>query len=593
MSRDRERSHDAGATASSSLRAVFVRAVADVGLFSLLINILLLVIPLYLLQVYDRVLPSSSVETLAYLSVIAVLALAFLGFLDAVRAIYSQRIAAAVDRKLGASTFAASLGARYAGGVSPLRDLASVCAFIRSRGVAVLFDLPFAPAFLALLYLIHPVLFWLTLAGAVLLLLLVVANQLAIGRNDALSAERSALASRAEQAFERNAETLRAMGMIENAARVWGRHVGEALVLHDRSSSANAIFSGASRALRMVLQLAILGAGAWLVLQGQMTAGMIFASSLVSSRALQPLDQLIGSWRQIVDARRAWKRLATALAAHPAKARKLTLPDPSGAISAQDIFFIAPNTPLGAEPILKRLNFQIAAGEAVAIVGPSGAGKSTLARLLVGAAQPTGGSVRIDGADLRTWDENQLGKHIGYLAQEVELFPGSIGDNVARFDAEAADPAIIEAAGRAGAHELILALRDGYQTAVGPSDRTLSGGERQRIGLARAFYGNPRILVLDEPSTHLDGGGEMALEAVLAAARAAGVTTIVITHRPSIAAACDRVMLLRGGVIEAFGPSGEVLRQPVTGKGPAAQPNTVVTGSFAPTIRPHSIRFGS
>ncbi|RVD40430.1 type I secretion system permease/ATPase [Mesorhizobium sp. M4B.F.Ca.ET.019.03.1.1] len=593
MSRGHDPLVDAGKAGSSSLRAVFVRAVTDVGLFSLLINILLLVIPLYLLQVYDRVLPSSSVETLAYLSVIAVLALAFLGFLDAVRAIYSQRIAATVDRTLGASTFAASLGARYAGGLSPLRDLASVCAFIRSRGVAVLFDLPFAPAFLALLYLIHPVLFWLTLAGAVLLLLLVVANQLAIGRNDALSAERSALASRAEQAFERNAETLRAMGMIENAARVWGRHVGEALILHDRSSSANAIFSGASRALRMMLQLAILGAGAWLVLQGQMTAGMIFASSLVSSRALQPLDQLIGSWRQIVDARRAWKRLATALAAHPAKARKLTLPDPSGAISAQDVFFIAPNTPLGAEPILKRLNFQIGAGEAVAIVGPSGAGKSTLARLLVGAAQPTGGSVRIDGADLRTWDENQVGRHIGYLAQEVELFPGSIGDNVARFDPEAADPAIIAAAGRAGAHELILALRDGYQTVVGPSDRTLSGGERQRIGLARAFYGNPRILVLDEPSTHLDGGGEMALEAALAAARAAGVTTIVITHRPSIAAACDRVMLLRGGVIEAFGPSGEVLRQPVTGKGPAAQPNTVVTGSFASTIRPHSIRFGS
>ncbi|RVD68127.1 ATP-binding cassette domain-containing protein, partial [Mesorhizobium sp. M4A.F.Ca.ET.029.04.2.1] len=480
MSQDHAPRANAGTTRQSSLRPVFRRAIADVGIFSLLINILLLVIPLYLLQVYDRVLPSSSVETLLYLSAIAVIALAFLGFLDAVRAIYAQRVAATVDGRLGATTFAAALGARYAGGLSPLRDLASACAFIRSRGVAVLFDLPFAPVFLALLYLIHPVLFWLTLAGAVLLLLLVVANQLAIGRNDALSAERSALASRAEQAFERNAETLRAMGMIENAARVWGRHVGEALILHDRSASANAIFSGASRALRMMLQLAILGAGAWLVLEGQMTAGMIFASSLVSSRALQPLDQLIGSWRQIVDARRAWKRLETALAAHPAKARKLSLPDPSGAISVQDLFFIAPNAPFGTEPILKRLNFAIAAGEAVAIVGPSGAGKSTLARLLVGAARPTGGLVRIDGADVKTWDENQLGRHIGYLAQEVELFPGPIADNVARFDPEADDAAIIEAARRAEAHDLILALRDGYQTMVGPSDRTLSGGERQR-----------------------------------------------------------------------------------------------------------------
>ncbi|TKB19821.1 MAG: type I secretion system permease/ATPase [Mesorhizobium sp.] len=583
-------------TRPSGLRPVFLRAIADVGAISVLINILLLVIPLYLLQVYDRVLPSSSIETLFYLSLIAVLALAFLGFLDAVRAIYTQRVAATVDRKLGAGTFALSLAAKHAGGLSPLRDLASVCAFIRSRGVAVLFDLPFAPVFLALLYLIHPVLFWVTLAGTVLLVLLVVANQLAIGRNDALSVERSALAAQAEQVFARNAETLRAMGMVDNAARVWGRYVGEALILHDRSASANAIFSGASRALRMMLQLAILGAGAWLVVEGQMTAGMIFASSLVSSRALQPLDQLIGAWRQIADARRAWTRLERALAAQPAQARRLALPDPLGAIAVQDLFFMAPNAQPGTEPILKRLNFQIGAGEAVAIVGPSGAGKSTLARLLVGAAQPTGGTVRVDGADLRSWDENQLGRRIGYLAQEVELFPGSIAENVARFDQQADDAAIVEAARRAEAHELILALRDGYQTVIGPSDR-LSGGERQRIGLARAFYGNPRILVLDEPSSHLDGSGEAALEAVLVAARAAGVTVIVITHRPSIAAACDRVMLLRGGAIEAFGPSGEVLRRPLTDKGAdrGAQQNTVVTGSFATMIRgtPHNVRLGS
>ncbi|WP_292323239.1 ABC transporter transmembrane domain-containing protein, partial [Mesorhizobium sp.] len=356
-------------TGPSGLRPVFLRAMADVGVFSVLINILLLVIPLYLLQVYDRVLPSSSVETLFYLSLIAVLALAFLGFLDAVRAIYTQRVAATVDRRLGAGTFALSLAPKYAGGLSPLSDLASVCAFIRSRGVAVLFDLPFAPVFLALLYLIHPILFWVTLAGTVLLVLLVIANQLAIGRNDALSAERSALASQAEQVFARNAETLRAMGMVENAARVWGRHVGEALILHDRSAGANAIFSGASRAFRMMLQLAILGAGAWLVVEGQMTAGMIFASSLVSSRALQPLDQLIGAWRQILEAKRAWKRLEKALAEQPAEARKLALPDPSGAIAVQEVFFMAPNAQLGTEPILKRLSFQIGAGEAVAIIG--------------------------------------------------------------------------------------------------------------------------------------------------------------------------------------------------------------------------------
>ncbi|ESX86831.1 type I secretion system permease/ATPase [Mesorhizobium sp. M1060] len=586
MSRDRAPLSDA----AIGLRPVFLRGIADIGIFSLLINILLLVIPLYLLQVYDRVLPSSSVETLLYLSAMAVLALAFLGLLDAVRAVYAQRVAATVDQKLGARTFAASLGARHAGsGLSPLNDLATTCAFIRSRGVAVLFDLPFAPVFLALLYFIHPVLFWLTLAGAVLLFLLVVANQLAIGRNDAMSAERSAVASQAEQAFARNTDTLRAMGMVQNAAAVWGRHVAEALTLHDRSGSANAIFSATSRALRMMLQLAILGAGAWLVLQGQMTAGMIFASSLVSSRALQPLDQLIGSWRQIVDAKRCWKRLDTALAAQPAQGRKLALPDPLGAISVQDLFFIAPTAAFGTEPILKRLNFAIGAGEAVAIVGPSGAGKSTLAKLLVGALQPTGGAVRVDGADLRSWGETQLGRHIGYLAQEVELFPGSIAQNVARFEPDADDAAIVEAARRAEAHELILTLRDGYQTMIGPSHTVLSGGERQRIGLARAFYGKPRMLVLDEPNAHLDGSGEAALEGMLSAARSVSVTTVVITHRPSIAAACDRVMVLRNGMVEAFGPASEVLRQPAAGKAGSA----VVTGSFVPTVRPHSVRFGS
>jgi ATP-binding cassette subfamily C protein len=581
----------------SGLRAVLRRAIADVGVFSFLINILLLVIPLYLLQVYDRVLPSSSVETLLYLSAIGALALASLGLLDTVRSVYTQRVAATVDNRLGATTFAVSLEAKYDGGaaLSPLRDLASVCAFIRSRGVAVLFDLPFAPFFLALLYLIHPLLFWLTLTGVALLLALVVANQLAVGRNDALSAERSAVAGLSEQVFARNAETLLAMGMVQNAARVWGRHVAEALILHDRSSTANAIFSGTSRAVRMMLQLAILGVGAWLVLQGKMTAGMIFASSLVSSRALQPLDQLIGSWRQIVDARRSWKRLDKALSAHPPQAQKLTLPDPSGEIAVQGLIFVAPNAAPGTEPIIKRLNFHIGAGEAVAIVGPSGAGKSTLARLLVGAIQATSGCVRINGADLRTWDEKQLGGHIGYLGQEVELFPGSIAENVARFEPDANDASIVEAAKNAQAHELILEQRDGYQTRIGPSNRTLSGGERQRIGLARAFYGNPRILVLDEPSTHLDGSGEAALEGVLAAAKAAGITTIVITHRPSIAAACDRVMLLRGGVIEAFGPSGGVLRQSIAGNGLPPQRSTVVTASFATTIRstPHSIRFGS
>lgn len=582
----------------SSLRSVMMRGIVDVGVFSSLINVLLLVIPIYLLQIYDRVLPSSSIDTLFFLSAISVVALGFLGALDAIRSIYAQRVAAAVERKLGSTTFAASLADnRHAGSTSPLRDLASVCAFIRSRGAAVLFDLPFAPLFLAVLYLIHPVLFWLTLAGAVLLIALVTANQLAVGRNDALSAERSTAASLCEQVFSRNVETLHAMGMVRNATEVWGRHFSEAMGFHDRSSTANAIFSGTSRAVRMMLQLAILGVGAWLVLRGEMTAGLIFASSLVSSRALQPLDQLIGYWRQIIDARRSWKRLENALSARPAPVRKLKLPAPTGTLSAKDLIFIAPNASAGSEPIIKRLNFHIGAGEAVAIVGPSGAGKSTLTKLLVGALQPTSGSVKIDGADLRAWDENQIGRHVGYLAQEVELFPGTIAENIARFELEADESGIIEAAKRARAHELILAQQDGYQTGLGPSGRMLSGGERQRIGLARAFYRNPRLLVLDEPNAHLDGKDEAALEDMLSAARKEGGTIIVITHRPSIAVTCDRVMLLRDGLIEAFGPPSEVLGQPATSRdsSPPQLQNPATTGSFGMAISSTSrkIRLGS
>ncbi|PWJ82263.1 ATP-binding cassette subfamily C protein [Pseudaminobacter salicylatoxidans] len=554
-------------TDRSNLRLVLIRGIVDVGVFSSLINILLLVIPLYLLQVYDRVLPSSSIDTLLFLSAIAITALGFLGALDAIRSIYAQRVAAILHMELGSRAFAVSLASsRHAGNASPLDDLESVCAFIRSRGGTALFDLPFAPFFVALLYLIHPALFWLTLAGAALLIGLVAANQLAVGRNDALAAERSAAVRHCEQLFARNAETLRTMGMARNATEAWGRHFSQALSFHARSSTANAIFSGMSRTARMTLQLAILGVGAWLVLRGEMTAGMIFASSLVSSRALQPLDQLIGHWRQITDARRSWKRLASALAASPAPMRKLKLPAPSGSVSVKDLIFIASNAAAGSEPIIKRLNFDIRAGEAVAIVGPSGAGKSTLARLLVGALQPTSGSVKIDGADLRLWDENQLGKQIGYLAQEIELLPGTIAENVARLEPDADEAGIIEAAKRARAHGLILAQHDGYQTRLGLPGCALSGGERQKIALARAFYGNPRLLVLDEPNAHLDGRDEAALEDMLASARKTGATVVVVTHRPSTAAACDRVMVLRDGLIKAFGPSGEVLGHSAAGK---------------------------
>lgn len=559
----------------TELKAVLRRGTAEIGLFSVVINVLLLVTPLYLIQVYDRVLPSSSAETLIFLSIIALAALAFLGLLEGVRTIYAQRVAAVMDQKLASRAFIAATGSQRAamGDIQPLNDLALLRTFIGSRGLTTLFDLPFIPVFLVLLFFIHPVLFWLTLAGATVLVLLMALGQAATRRMSAGGPERSARANLQAQAFVRNADTLRAMGMTRNAVETWGQQFSEALNQNAIGGNVNAGFSGLSRAIRMALQLAILGVGAWLVLAGQMTAGMIFASSIVAGRALQPLDQLIGGWPQIAEARHAIRRLRSALG-RPAGAARIatTLPAPSGAIRVRNLVYAAPGSPPGAEPIIKRISFSVDAGASLAIIGPSRAGKSTLARLLVGAADPLSGSVAYDTADLRTWDPEQLGRQIGYLAQDVQLFPGTIGQNVSRFDPDACDAMVVAAAQRAHAHELISSQAEGYQTPIGASGHALSGGERQRIGLARAFYGEPRILVLDEPNANLDTDGEAALTRAMLDAKQAGATLVIVTHRLSVAASCDQVLMLRDGQIDAIGPAAEVLKRISANRNAPGQP---------------------
>lgn len=313
----------------------------------------------------------------------------------------------------------------------------------------------------------------------------------------------------------------------------------------------------------MLLQLAILGVGAWLVIEGDMTAGMIFASSIVSGRALQPIDQLIAGWRQISEGLGAWRRVRTSYLdgkRHHAVKAKVELPEPRGAVRLENVIYSLPGTAGGGQPVIKRLSLDIAPGQSLGIIGPSRAGKTTLARLFVGAISPDSGAIRIDGADLPTWREEQRPKLFGYLPQDIQLCPGTIAENISRFDPEARDTEIVAAAQRAHAHELILLQRGGYQTAVGPMGNSLSGGERQRIALARAYYGDPKILVLDEPNANLDSDGEAALMQSLADAKDRGITVIIVTHRLSIAAACDRTLLLRDGLIEKIGPSAEVLR---------------------------------
>ncbi|TPM88514.1 type I secretion system permease/ATPase [Mesorhizobium sp. B2-3-3] len=563
----------------NSSRRVLSRSVVEMGLFSAVMNTLVLILPLYMLQVYDRVLPAANLDTLTYLTLLALVSLVLFGVLEIVRGVYASRLAARLDVSLGASSFLAAMSGPRAGlgDVQALRDLATLRGFIASRTIFFLFDLPFGPIFVGLLYFIHPLLFLVTVVGAVIMIAVAVLNQVASSRPGKEAADSLGGAMNSAQAFARNFETVRALGMVSNVIELWGTSFSGSLRASDRLARVNAFYGGVSRAIRSVLQIAILGVGAYLVLHNEMTAGMIFASSMISARALQPLDQIVGSWRQIIDANLAWKRLS-ASQSKPGRHENIALPAPEGALSADELVYQLPGSADGSLPLIKRLTFEVAAGETIAIVGPSQAGKSTLARLIVGAIEPRSGAIRIDGGDIRNWDPEQLGRHIGYLPQDVELFPGTIAQNIARFEPDAPDEKLVQAAQQAQVHELILGQRNGYSTMIGPTGVRLSGGERQRIGLARAFYGDPKILVLDEPNANLDTYGEAALERAITQARSRKTTVLVITHRPSLAAKCDRILMLRNGQIEIYGPTKEVLDKLAERRGqtisPAAsQPN--------------------
>ncbi|MCO5130178.1 MAG: type I secretion system permease/ATPase [Xanthobacteraceae bacterium] len=541
------------------------RALLDLGVFSAAINCLLLVLPIYMLQIYDRIVPSSSMDTLLYISIMAAAAVLTLGLLEIVRALYANRVASRVDAVCGDHLFAAAIDGPRAGlgDVLPLRDLATIRGFIGSRAVFSVFDLPFGPFFIALLYFIHPVLFLVTLAGSTVVLALAVANHRAtrgIGRQ---ASESLTSAMTTAQFFVRNAETVRTLGMLKGTKAFWGAQFAQSIRSADQVVAINATYGSLSRGIRILIQIAMYGIGGYLTLKGEMTAGMIFAASLVSARALQPLDQIIGSWKQIADASAAWRRIRACLEAPAAAtaAATIELPMPQGGVRAEDLVYFLPDSREGMPPLIKRVSFAAAAGEALAVIGPSRAGKSTLARLLVRAIEPRSGLIRLDGADMRSWDREKLGAHIGYLPQDIELLPGTIGQNIARFDPDATSEKVLAAAAFAQAHGMILSQRGGYDTLVGPAGVRLSGGEKQRIGLARAFYGDPKLLVLDEPNSNLDTEGEAALERAVLDARARGATVILITHKPRIAAKCDRVLVLRDGQVEMIGPAGDVLRR--------------------------------
>ena len=535
------------------------RVLVAVALFSACVNLLLLVVPMYMLQVYDRVLGTGNVDTLLALSAMAVLGLAAFGLLDAVRMRILSRAGTWLDRELGSAVLAGSIAeARRAGGAvsaQGLRDLSTLRGYLSGAGIMPLFDAPWSPVFLAIVFAIHPVLGWIGLFGAVLLFGLAVLNDRATRKGLTEANQAAVRALNAADAAIRNADAITAMGMLPALARRWRQTTDHGLDLQTATSDASGGIGAAAKFFRLCLQASMLGVGGYLVLGNQMSPGSIVASAIILARGLAPLEQLITAWRSLVGARTAHGRLHELLERAPAAEAGTVLPRPAGRVAFDKVTYVAPGTRL---PIIRQVAFNLAAGHVLGVVGPSGAGKTTLVRLLVGSLQPSTGHVRLDGADVAVWPDADRGRHVGYLPQSVELFAGTVRDNIARLG-EAADDEVLAAAQLAGAHETILGLPQGYETPIGDGGVPISGGQRQRVALARALFGHPALVVLDEPNAHLDGDGELALAATVRRLREQGVTVVLIAQRAGVAALVDTVAVIKDGEIDAYGPRDEIL----------------------------------
>nr|WP_244505331.1 type I secretion system permease/ATPase [Rhizobium sp. LCM 4573] len=537
-------------------------AITGVALISGVVNLLALTSPLFMLQVYDRVLASRSIPTLVGLAVLALILYLVQAGLDVIRSRILLRVGESFDHQLSGRIHEAvlrlPLETKMPGdGLQPLRDLDNVRGFLSGQGPTAFFDLPWMPLYLAICFAFH---FWIGVtasAGAVTLIVMTALTDF-LSRTPIREATRQGMVrSAAMEAGRRNAEVVRALGLQERLSTRW-RHVNAAyLASNRRAGDVAGQFGAVSRSLRLILQSAMLGVGAWLVIEQQVTAGVMIASSIMMGRALAPVDLAIGSWKPFLMARQSWDRLSGLLSMMPEAPVVMTLPAPTEKLTIENLTIVPPG--LAKIPTIAGVSFAVPAGSAVGVIGPSGSGKSTLSRVIVGAWSPVGGKVRLDGASLDQWDRDALGKHIGYLPQGVELFEGTIGENISRFDPNADPQAIVDAARAAEAHELILRFEKGYETEIGEAGSMLSAGQRQRIGLARALYGNPFLVVLDEPNANLDAEGEAAVVKAIAAIRARNGIAIVVAHRPSALGSVDLVLMIDNGRMAAFGPRDEVL----------------------------------
>jgi len=542
--------------ALSSYRAI----VGSVVVFSAAINALMFVGPLYMLQVYDRVLQSRSEMTLIALTGIAVAMLAVYGLLEWLRSRILVRAGLRFDSVLSNPLFsrivATTLTQPGAKSEFALLDIDRLREFLTGTGLIALCDVPWVPVFLAVCFVFHPWMGWLATGGAVIIFVLTMINEFSTKKT--LNAAN--MSSQAAQHFAnttlQNVEVIRALGMENSLRKRWSVMHRNMLELQATASDRAGVLSSTSKFVRMALQVAILGLGAYLALEGQITPGTMIAASIMMGRALGPVDQVVGQWKQFVGARQAYSRLKELFTRMPEEPQKTELPRPAGHLSADQLTVGAPGS---RTPIVHGVTFSIAAGETLALVGPSGAGKSSLVRALVGVWQPLAGTVRLDGAELSHWDKEALGEHVGYLPQTVELFAGTVAENIARFR-DAASSDVILAAKRAGVHELIQNLPDGYGTQIGVGGRQLSGGQRQRIGLARALFNDPALIVLDEPNANLDMEGEEALLRSLKDLRERGRSVVFVSHKIGLLALSDKSLILADGRMRAFGPTKDVLQ---------------------------------
>ncbi|MFO1302139.1 MAG: type I secretion system permease/ATPase [Burkholderiales bacterium] len=542
---------------------------------SLAINLASLVPAVFMLQVFDRVLASRSLETLVMLTAVTLLALAFCFCMDTVRARALAWAGRAVDRTLSPLALravlaeAASPGHGVTGDV--LHDVTQLRRFLAGSGVQALFDAPWMPVYIAAIALMHPLLGVVAALGGGLLVVVAAATEYLTRRELVRAASHSRSAARAAEALVRNAEVIAGMGMTSAALAGWQRGQDGLLSMQAALADRSAALAALARTMRQLVQVAMLAAGAWLVIGLDASAGVMVAATLLLARALQPVEQLVGGWKSLVDAREAWHRLERRTS--HAAALPVALPDPIGQVQFEKVTF-APAS--AGRPLMRGVTFTLEPGEALGIVGPSGSGKTTLVRLLLGIWHPTAGTVRIDGASIAQWDRDALGARVGYLPQDVELFAGTVAANIARLG-EVDAQEVIEAARRAHAHEMILRLPKGYETEIGEGGTVLSGGQRQRIALARALYGRPRLVVLDEPNANLDAEGERALAMALRDLRRERVTVVLVGHRPSMMSALDRIAVMGDGRLDAFGPAGTVLSRLRTiaphAQSPAAEPD--------------------